>query len=70
MMPDLGKYAVPVLTAYGVSLLLLAGIVWISLRRGARVRATLRAIEARFRLRASDAESGKPATTGKERSHG
>lgn len=47
MMPDLGAYAVPVLTAYGASLVLLAGIVGISLWRGARVRDALREIEAR-----------------------
>lgn len=47
MMPDLGKYAVEVMSAYGVSLLLLAGLVALSLWRAARVRAELRRIEAR-----------------------
>ena len=45
MMPDLGKYAVTVLSAYGVSLVLLAALVILSLRRGRRVRAELRQIE-------------------------
>ena len=44
-MPDLGEYAVEVLGAYGVSLVLLAGIVWLSVRRGRRVKAALERIE-------------------------
>ena len=36
MMPDLGKYAVEVLSAYGVTLVLLAGLVVLTLWRGAR----------------------------------
>lgn len=40
-MPDLGKYAAEVLSAYGVTLVLLAGIVALSLRRDARVRRLL-----------------------------
>lgn len=47
MIPDLGKYAVPVLASYGVSLLLIAGLVWSSLRRSARVRRALDEIESR-----------------------
>lgn len=47
MMPELGKYAVAVASAYGVSLALLAGLVWASLRQGARVHRELRAVEAR-----------------------
>jgi len=47
MMPELGKYAVEVGAAYVVSLALLGGLVWASLRQGARVRAALRAVEAR-----------------------
>jgi heme exporter protein D len=38
MMPDLGRYATEVLSAYGVSLLLLAGITGLSWRRFRRVR--------------------------------
>lgn len=45
MMPDLGKYAASVLSAYGVSLLLLAGIVLLTLRRGRAARKSLEDIE-------------------------
>ena len=47
MMPDLGKYADTVLSAYGVTLLLLAALVVATLWRGRRVRA--RMIEAERR---------------------
>jgi len=47
MMPDLGKYAVEVLLAYGISLVLLAGIVWASWARARRVSRALAEIEAR-----------------------
>jgi len=47
MIPELGKYAGAVLSAYGVSLLLIAGIVWVSLRRSARVRRALDEVENR-----------------------
>lgn len=47
MMPDLGKYAFEVLASYGASLLLLAGVVGVTLWRGARVKAQLREVEAR-----------------------
>ena len=47
MMPDLGKYANSVLSAYAVSLLLLAGIIGLSLWRARRVRRKLEAAEAR-----------------------
>lgn len=70
MMPDLGKYAVSVLAAYGTSLILLAGIVWISLWRGARVRDALRAVEGRLRVGARNETLGEPAATGEERDHG
>jgi heme exporter protein D len=43
--PDLGKYAVEVLAAYGVTLGLLTVLVVISWRRSARVRAALERIE-------------------------
>jgi heme exporter protein D len=45
MMPDLGKYAAEVLSAYGVSLVLIASLVVLTLRRGARARAALRQAE-------------------------
>ncbi|MCR9127228.1 MAG: heme exporter protein CcmD [Rhodobacteraceae bacterium] len=49
MMPDLGKYADTVLSAYAASIVLLVALVALSLWRGRRVRADLRAIEARMR---------------------
>lgn len=45
MLPDLGKYAIEVLSAYGVSLVLLALLVMVTLRRGRRARAQLQAAE-------------------------
>ena len=44
-MPDLGQYAVEVLSAYGVSLLLLVAIIWQSWRRSAKVKAALEEVE-------------------------
>jgi heme exporter protein D len=49
MMPDLGRYAVEVLSAYAVSIGLLAGIVAISVARARRVRRALDEAEARNR---------------------
>lgn len=46
---DLGKYADAVLSAYAVSLLLIALLVIVTLRRGRRVRAELSDIEARVK---------------------
>lgn len=46
-MPDLGKYADAVLSAYAASLALLAAIVLLTLWRGRRVRAEMRDVEAR-----------------------
>jgi len=46
-MPELGKYAVAVLSSYGVTLALLAGLVGLTFWRAARVKAALREIEAR-----------------------
>jgi heme exporter protein D len=48
-MPDLGRYAFEVLTAYGVSIALLVGIVALSLAKSARVKRDLDAAEARIR---------------------
>jgi len=47
MMPDLGKYAGAVLSAYGASLAGLIGLVAVSLWQGARMKRTLRDVEAR-----------------------
>lgn len=44
-MPDLGKYADAVLSAYGVSIVLLAALVLFSLRRSRKVKAQLDAVE-------------------------
>lgn len=44
-MPDLGEYTIEVLSAYGVSMVLLAGLVWLSWRRYAKVRAALEKVE-------------------------
>ncbi|SIT80329.1 heme exporter protein D [Yoonia rosea] len=44
-MPDLGDYAIEVLSAYGVSILLLLALVWLSWRRYAKVRAALEEVE-------------------------
>lgn len=47
MMPDLGKYADAVLSAYAASIVLLVLIVVLTLWRGRRVRAEMEALEAR-----------------------
>ncbi|WP_420882271.1 heme exporter protein CcmD [Sulfitobacter geojensis] len=46
MMPDLGKYAVEVVSAYGASLILLAVLLGMTLRRGRKARAELAQVEA------------------------
>ncbi|MCE8545880.1 heme exporter protein CcmD [Ruegeria pomeroyi] len=48
MIPDLGKYAATVLSAYGASLVLLIGLVALSLRRGRKLRAEMEKIEQRM----------------------
>lgn len=47
MIPELGKYAVEVLGAYAVSLLLLAALIGGSLMRSAKVRKQLKEVEER-----------------------
>lgn len=47
-MIDLGKYAATVLSAYAVTVLLLAGLVALTLWRGAAVRRALEAQERRM----------------------
>jgi heme exporter protein D len=44
-MPDLGRYAVEVTLAYAVSLVLLVGIIWSSVRRYRAVKADLERVE-------------------------
>ncbi|MCC7320477.1 MAG: heme exporter protein CcmD [Rubellimicrobium sp.] len=45
MMPDLGRYAVEVLSTWGISLGLVGLLIWQSLRRARRVRDELARIE-------------------------
>ncbi|MFN7224376.1 MAG: heme exporter protein CcmD [Paracoccaceae bacterium] len=47
MMPELGKYAVVVLSSYGASLALLAAVVALSVWQGRRVKRQLDEVEAR-----------------------
>lgn len=47
MMPDLGKYAGDVLAAYGVTLLLLVGLIWRSIARSVKVKRRLAEAEER-----------------------
>ncbi len=47
-MPELGKYGDAVLSAYAASVLLLVLLVLLSLWRGRRVRAEMKAIERRM----------------------
>jgi heme exporter protein D len=46
-MPDLGTYAVPVLSSYGVSLVLLVAVIVASIWKARRVRARLEEVESR-----------------------
>jgi heme exporter protein D len=47
MMPDLGRYAVAVLSSYGASLVLMGAVVWLTLWQGRRVKRQLAEAEAR-----------------------
>lgn len=47
MIPELGKYAGPVLSAYGVSIVLMIGVVWLSLIQSSKARKALAEEEAR-----------------------
>jgi heme exporter protein D len=58
MIPELGRYALTVLAAYGVTLGLLAGLVAVSLWRAARVRRRLAILEARY-LQSRRADHGR-----------
>lgn len=46
-MPDLGKYGVEVLSAYGATIVLLIVLVWATWTRSVKIRAALDAAEAR-----------------------
>ncbi|MDG2340963.1 MAG: heme exporter protein CcmD [Paracoccaceae bacterium] len=49
MMIDLGKYAVPVLSAYGASIAILTLLIWQSLSRSAKVKRDLQEYERKQR---------------------
>ena len=49
MMPDLGKYAVTVLSAYGATGVILLALLVMTFRRGRRVRSELGSVETRMR---------------------
>jgi heme exporter protein D len=49
MMPELGKYAVAVLSSYGVSIALLAALCAVSLIRARKMRRDLAELEKRMR---------------------
>ncbi|MCZ4353773.1 heme exporter protein CcmD [Roseovarius aestuarii] len=51
MMPELGKYAVEVLSSYAISIVILCGLCWLSLWRARRVRSELDIVEQRMRDR-------------------
>lgn len=51
MMPDLGKYADTVLSAYAASLVLLVGLVVLTLWQGARMKRALEEVEGRAPVR-------------------
>lgn len=45
MMPDLGKYAIPVLSAYGATIFILVVLIWASIARAVRVKKNLEDFE-------------------------
>ena len=45
MFPDLGKYAIPVLSAYASMVVLIAGLIWLSLRNAKKSKQTLARLE-------------------------
>ena len=51
MIPELGKYAAEVLSSYAVSLGLLAGLAWLSIWRGQKVKKRLEALEKKAKKR-------------------
>jgi heme exporter protein D len=48
MMPVLGKYAFTVLASYGITILMIAGLVWHTIRAGTRARRALEGQERRM----------------------
>ena len=51
MMPELGKYAATVLSAYGVSIVLILGLVAVSMIRAAKVKRQLQDVEEKAKNR-------------------
>lgn len=49
MMPELGKHAVTVLSSFAATIVLMAGLVVVTLWRGARVKRALAAQEERMK---------------------
>ena len=49
MMPELGKYAETVLSAYAVSLVLLVALIWISIRRAKKIKKQLESVESKVK---------------------
>jgi len=49
MLPDLGKYALPVLSAYASMIVLILGLVLLSLKRAKQSKATLAALEKKIK---------------------
>jgi len=47
MWPDLGKYAVPVTSAYGVTIVLTLGLIAVSILQARKSRRRLEALEAK-----------------------
>lgn len=44
-MPELGKYAFAVLSSYGVSILLIAVLAWMSVSRGRKLKRRMEEVE-------------------------
>lgn len=53
MIPELGKYAGAVLSAYAVSFVFLGLIVWASVKRARKIRAQLEEVEKRLKSQRS-----------------
>ena len=70
MMPDLGKYAVEVASAYAVTLGLIVVLVVVSLRQSVRTRALLREVEQAQAARAAARAEGVARTDKETASHG
>ncbi|PYF13103.1 heme exporter protein D [Rhodobacter viridis] len=49
MMPEFGKYTVTILGSWGATLALLAGLILVTLMRGAKVKRALKAQEERMK---------------------